>query len=94
MTTKTNLPICGICKLPIEENPVHRDHIIPKAYGGPSAKWNLRPAHELCNKRRHTRIEPMQLPLEAARRGLKDRQPRPTHPKRHNGGEGDGHTDS
>ena len=70
-----NQLICGICEQPITEGQVDMDHIIPKSYGGPSAQWNLRPAHNLCNKKRQNRIESFQLPFEAAKRGFHSKEP-------------------
>lgn len=43
-------PICAICGMPIKENDVTVDHILPLSRGGGNEIDNLRPVHEACNK--------------------------------------------
>lgn len=35
------------------------DHIIPASHGGPRSMWNLRAAHQDCNVRRATDLDPL-----------------------------------
>ena len=60
---------CHICQQPIDlETPrncrgegwelgLHLDHLVPLSKGGTDTLENIRPAHALCNTRKHSRIE-------------------------------------
>lgn len=41
--------VCGICRLPVEPDDVHIDHIHPVARGGETIFSNLQVAHSRCN---------------------------------------------
>lgn len=42
--------VCYWCDLPFtDDDPLHRDHLVPLALGGPHALTNLVPAHQSCN---------------------------------------------
>lgn len=59
---------CGICERQLQgDDEIHIDHIIPRSYGGPTAPWNLRLSHAICNISRQNHIEPLQIPLEGPR---------------------------
>ena len=45
--------LCEVCGKPGRRgDPLTKGHIIPKAYGGPNASWNIRPEHASCNRNR------------------------------------------
>ena len=46
---------CGICGKRVSLADMHLDHIVPLSKGGDHSPWNVQPAHELCNKRKHTK---------------------------------------
>lgn len=51
-----DLGICHICKLEVDPNDWHVDHIIPLVRGGKHGYDNVAVAHPGCNLRKHTKI--------------------------------------
>jgi len=50
--------ICSVCNLPIgeEKGELSFDHVVPLVRGGAHVEDNLRPAHNLCNRRKNRRL--------------------------------------
>lgn len=46
---------CHICGDPVSMEEASRDHLVPRAHGGPTTFENVALAHKLCNSRRGTR---------------------------------------
>jgi len=45
--------VCWLCGQPARPtDPLTADHVVPRANGGPDARWNYRAAHLSCNRRR------------------------------------------
>lgn len=55
---------CWICKGYGLIHEFNRDHVIPKALGGPDGLWNIRLAHKICNQERHTKQPPLYVVLK------------------------------
>ena len=50
---------CWFCKQIIPPHLVSRDHIVPKALGGVTAKWNTRWACKPCNQAKGHQQDPL-----------------------------------
>ena len=48
--------MCGICRQPVGDGPVHIDHIIPLRHGGSHTQDNLQLAHARCNIAKGSRL--------------------------------------
>lgn len=48
--------ICGICREPMGDSPIHYDHKIPLAAGGTHTTDNIQVAHAKCNLRKGAKV--------------------------------------
>ena len=49
--------MCHLCRTPIlARRDLNIDHVVPLARGGSHTYGNLRPAHKLCNQRKHAKL--------------------------------------
>lgn len=47
--------VCHICTLPVEEEDLQFDHVMPLSKGGPHTEKNIKVSHARCNQRKGAR---------------------------------------
>jgi HNH endonuclease len=73
--------LCGWCEEMITPQDIggsctHKDHIIPRARGGPDESWNIELLHERCNRAKRSRMTRRAYAL-AAQHGIQVTPPDP-----------------
>lgn len=60
--------LCFYCGEPLGNEPIHVDHLLPRAYVQHDEIWNLVLAHESCNLQKHASLPPLEFIIALRRR--------------------------